>query len=567
MYWFRSSLKLAAFLVPVAAGLVACGTSSEDSVASQELDKINQMQARFAPVVVTADTMTLSEGDKQALQKLLEAAQVIDDLYIRQVWSGNEDLYRGLKETANSPEATELDKARLRYFVLNKGPWSELDNFAPFIPGVPDPKPAGANFYPEDMTREEFEAWVATLSPAEQEEARGFFTLIRRGPDGELQAIGYNHAYLGEIDEVARRLDEAAALTTNESLAEYLRLRAAGFRTNNYYDSDVAWMKVDAPIDVTIGPYETYMDQIFGYKAAFEAYITLRDDEETAKLQIFTDHIQEVENNLPIDAQYRNPKLGALAPIRVVNEILASGDGAHGVRTAAFNLPNDERVTLEYGSKRVMLKNVQEAKFQTTLDPISQRVLPAADLQNVSFNAFFTHILAHEMSHGIGPHEGVRESLKELHAAIEEAKADITGLYMLQYLMDQQIIPGGEQAERELYTTFLASSFRTLRFGVHEAHGRGMAMQVNYLTDKGAFVVNDDGTFAVDFTKIKGGVRDLVHDLLMLEANGDYAGAQKMLNELGVLRPPLDIALAKLTDIPTDIDPVRELPEPPGGAQ
>ncbi len=379
MYRFRSSLKLAAVLVPVAAGLVACGTSSEDSVASQELDKINQMQARFAPVVVTADTMTLTEGDKQALQKLLAAAQVIDDLYIRQVWAGNDDLYQGLKATANSAEATELDKARLRYFVLNKGPWSELDNYEPFIPGVPERKPAGANFYPEDMTREEFEAWVATLSPAEQEDARGFFTLIRRGPEGQLQAIGYSHAYLGEIDEVARRLDEAAALTTNETLAEYLRLRAAAFRTNNYYDSDVAWMKVDAPIDVTIGPYETYMDEIFGYKAAFEAYITLRDDAETAKLQIFTDHIQEVENNLPIDPEYRNPNLGALAPIRVVNEILASGDGAHGVRTAAFNLPNDERVTLEYGSKRVMLKNVQEAKFQTTLDPISQRVLPAAD--------------------------------------------------------------------------------------------------------------------------------------------------------------------------------------------
>src|SRR5207344_3216701 len=259
----------------------------------------------------------------------------------------------------------------------------------------------------------------------------------------------------------------------------------------------------------------TYMDEIFGYKAAFEAYVTLRDDEETAKLKMFADHLQEIENNLPVDPKFRNPKIGALAPIRVVNEVLATGDGAHGVRTAAFNLPNDERVVREYGSKRVMLKNVQEAKFSKILEPIAARVLGSADRAHLSFNAFFTHILAHEMTHGIGPQNGVRASLKELHSAIEEAKADATGLFMLQYLYDHKILPAEEKA---LYTTFLASSFRTLRFGVHEAHGRGMALQFNYLTDKGAFVARPDGTFAVDFAKIKPAVRDLVHDLLTVEA-------------------------------------------------
>jgi len=365
--------------------------------------------------------------------------------------------------------------------------------------------------------------------------------------------VPYSVAYKEDLTRAAKLLEEAAALTPNKSLQDFLRSRAKAFSSNDYYDRDVAWMKLDAPIDITIGPYETYMDEIFGYKAAFEAYVTLRDDEETAKLKMFADHLQEIENNLPLDPKFRNPKIGALAPIRVVNQVIAAGDGAHGVRTAAFNLPNDERIVQKMGSKRVMLKNVQEAKFSKTLEPIAKRVLASGDQGDLSFNAFFTHILAHEMTHGIGPQNNVRQYLKELHSAIEEAKADATGLFMMQYLFDHKLLPA---AEKPLYTTFLASSFRTLRFGVHEAHGKGMALQFNYLMDKGAFVARPDGTFAVDFAKIQPAVRDLVHDLLTIEATGDYAGAKKMLDELGVLRPALQQALSKLTDIPTDIEPI-----------
>ena len=253
-------------------------------------------------------------------------------------------------------------------------------------------------------------------------------------------------------------------------------------------------MDLDAPLDITIGPYETYNDELFGYKAGFEAYITIRDDAETAKLKTFAGHLQEVENNLPIDARYRNPKLGASAPIRVVNEVLAAGDGAHGVRTAAFNLPNDERVIQQKGSKRVMLKNIQEAKFASALVPIAARVLTPGAKEDLSFDYFFTHILAHELSHGIGPHQiqvagratTPRQELKELYSAIEEAKADVTGLFMLQYLFDHKLMDGPGD-ERQLYTTYLASAFRSLRFGVTEAHGKGMAMQFNYFLDKGAF--------------------------------------------------------------------------------
>ena len=519
------------------------------TAAIPDLAELNRMIARFAPAPLRADTAQLSAADRQALAKLLEAARVIDDIFLTQLWSGNPALRDRLRK-----DESPLGKARLHYFELNKGPWSDLDDHAAFLPGVPPRKPPGANFYPQDLTREEFEAWVSRLPKAQQEQARGFFTVIRRGADKALYILPYNQAYEHDLQRASRLLEEAAALTPNASLKEFLRLRAKAFLSNDYYASDIAWMQLDAPIDITIGPYETYNDELFGYKAAFEAYVTLRDDRETAKLKTFADHIQDIENSLPEDPKYRNPKLGALAPIRVVNEILATGDGAHGVRTAAFNLPNDERIVQKMGSKRVMLKNVQEAKFSKTLEPIAGRVLSAQEQRDLSFDWFFTHILAHEMTHGIGPQQNVRQSLKELYSPIEEAKADVTGLFMLQYFFDHKLLPA---SERPLYTTFLASAFRTLRFGVHEAHGKGMALQFNYLTDKGAFVARPDGTFGVDFAKVKGAVRDLVHDLLTIEATGDYARAKKMLDELGVLRPPMAHALDQLKDIPTDIEPVR----------
>jgi hypothetical protein len=519
------------------------------TAAVPDLAELNRMISRFAPAELRADTPQLSAGDRHALVKLLEAARVIDDLFITQLWSGNAALKARLEK-----DTSPLGRARTHYFELNKGPWSDLDNHQAFLPDVPPKKPAGANFYPEDMTRDEFETWVFKLPKDQQEQAKGFFTVIRRDANRQLQIVPYSKEYAAALLHVSRLLDEAAALTPNESLKIFLRLRAKAFLSNDYYESDVAWMKLDAPIDITIGPYETYNDDLFGYKAGFESYVTLRDDRETAKLRTFAEHIQEIENSLPEDPKYRNPKIGALAPIRVVNEMLATGDGAHGVRTAAYNLPNDERIVRAMGSKRVMIKNVQEAKFSKTLEPIAKRVLSSSDQRDLSFEWFFSHILAHEMTHGIGPQDNVRQSLKELHSAIEEAKADVTGLFMLQYLFDHHLMPA---SERQLYTTFLASSFRTLRFGVHEAHGKGMALQFNYLTDKGAFIAKSDGTFAVDQGKIKGAVRDLVHDLLTIEATGDYARAKKMLEELGVLRPAVVQALAKLTDIPTDIEPVR----------
>jgi hypothetical protein len=320
-------------------------------------------------------------------------------------------------------------------------------------------------------------------------------------------------------------------------------------------------MELDASLEPTIGPYEVYEDAWFNAKAAYEAFITVRDDTETQKLGLFGHELQGLENQLPIDAKYRNASLGALAPIRVVNVVFAAGDGNRGVQTAAYNLPNDERVIREKGSKRVMLKNMQDAKFNKVLIPISKIALQAADQGNVAFDAFFTHILMHELMHGLGPHDitvggratTVRQELKDTYSAIEEAKADVSGLWALQKLVDKGTLP--KTMEQTMYTTFLASSFRSIRFGVNEAHGKGVALQLNYFLDHGAAIVNADGTFAVKLDAMKQAVTSLTQEIMTLQAEGSYTKAQQMLKTLGVVRPPVQIVLDRLNDVPVDIAP------------
>jgi hypothetical protein len=512
---------------------------------------------RFALTEVTADASRLSEGDRKALDKIIEAARLMDPLFLRQVWAGNEELKKRL-EADTSREGRD----RLHYFMINKGPWSRLDKDEPFIEGVPHEKPPQANYYPDDMTKDEFNSWAAGLSDEERQRATGFFYTIRRGPDGKLKAVAYADEYREFLEPAARLLNEAAALTANQSLKNFLTARAEAFKSNDYYASDVAWMDLDSPIDVTIGPYETYEDELFSYKAAFEAYVTLRDDAETEKLAKFSQYLQEIENNLPIEERYRNPKLGAASPIRVVDVVFTSGEGNSGVQTAAFNLPNDERVVKEKGSKRVMLKNVQEAKFRQTLTPISGFVLDPAQQAELSFDAFFTHILMHELMHGLGPHNitvngqqtTVRKQLQELYSTIEEAKADISGLFALQYLVDKGVID--RQIERHLYTTFLASTFRSVRFGITEAHGKGMALQFNYLMDEGAIRADEAaGTFSVDPSRIKEATRKLTAEILTLQAEGSYEKAKAMLDKYGVIRPVMQKALDRLGGVPVDIEP------------
>lgn len=558
MKTWKQIVAMAVISIMAAAAPLAQKTSRRQSPAKD--NSLATKIRRFAPTVMTANTTRLSPNDRKALQKIIAAAKVMDPLYLRQVWSGNDALKKKLEA-----DKSAAGRMRLHYFLINDGPWSRLDEKQPFIDGVP-PKPEQANYYPDDITKEEFNSWLSTLSPEEKEKATGYFYTIRRDASGKLKTVPYSEEYREFLEPAAKLLREAAALTTNRTLRDFLNKRAAAFASNDYYDSDVAWMDLDAPIDVTIGPYETYEDELFGYKAAFEAYVTLRDEAESAKLAKFSGYLQELEDHLPIDARYRNPKLGAASPIRVVNEVFSSGEGNSGVQTAAFNLPNDERVVKEKGSKRTMLKNVQDAKFKKTLIPISRVVLEPAQQRNLAFDSFFTHILMHELVHGLGPHSitvngqatTVRLQLKDKYSAIEEAKADMTGLWALQYLIDKGAI--GKQMQQTLYQTYLASMFRSVRFGITEAHGRGMAMQFNYLTDEGAIKFNERvGTFSVDETKIKEAVRKLTSELLTIEAEGSYEKATAILEKYAVIRPPMKSALDKLIGVPVDIEPIFPL--------
>lgn len=529
---------------------------------------LNKMAARFAPVELKADTSMLSAGDRKAIAKLIEAAKIIDVLQLRQRWSGNEALWSALQK-----DKTALGAARLNYFWLNKGPWSIIDDNKSFMPSdyaglnIPAKKPEGANFYPAGATKQALESWMNSLPAKDKEDAQWFFTVIRTGPDGKFKTVKYSDEYKLELEKLAKLLREAASHTDNASLKKFLTLRADAFLSNDYLASDFAWMDLDSPVDVTIGPYETYNDELFGYKAAFEAYVNVRDPKETAKLSFFGNHLQELEDNLPIDPKYRNPKVGAIAPMVVVNQVYGAGDGNMGVQTAAYNLPNDERIISKRGSKRVMLKNIQEAKFESTLKPITKLVLRPADQKDLDFDSFFTHILAHEIMHGLGPHttkvngkdSTPRQDLKDTYSTIEEAKADVTGLWALAYMMDKgqlrDTLGQGELAERKLFNTFLASAFRTLHFGLTDSHARGMAIQLNYLLDKGGFVSHGDGTFSVDFKKIKQAVADLDREFLMIEATGDYARAKAMMDKYIVIRPDVQKALDKMKAVPNDIRP------------
>jgi hypothetical protein len=518
-------------------------------------DELSLKVARFAPTDIAADISGLPPNERQALTHMIRAAQVMDALFLEQVWAGNEAMLLDLIR-----DDSEAGQTRLHYFLLNKGPWSRLDHNEPFIPGAPG-KPASANYYPAGASKEEVDAWIQALPAAEKAQATGFFTVIRRGPDGTFTAVPYSTAYQGELEIAARHLREAAKLTTQPTLRAYLESRAAAFLSNDYYDSDVKWMELDASIEPTIGPYEVYEDEWFNYKAAFEAFITIKDQAESQKLQRFAGSLQDIENNLPIDPRYRNAKLGALAPIAVVNTVFSAGDANRGVQTAAFNLPNDERVIREKGSKRVMLKNNQEAKFTKVLAPISKVALTAGDQPHVAFEAFFTHILMHELMHGLGPHDitvngratTVRLELRDTYSAIEEAKADISGLWALQHLIDNGQLD--QSLQQTMYTTFLASAFRSIRFGINEAHGRGQAIQLNYLLDQGGFRVNDDGTFTVDAGKIRDGVTALTREIMTLQAEGSYEKARALIDRLGVMRPETQRVLDRLTDVPVDIEP------------
>ncbi|MGD9253787.1 MAG: hypothetical protein PVG92_07640 [Holophagae bacterium] len=511
-----------------------CGQPDRDPVDGglQVVTDIDQRRAQFVEKPLTADISHLSAGDREALKHLVAAARVMDEIFRLQAWAGNPAFAVEVSALEGEGSVAAKDYYRIMY-----GPWDRLVHFEPFLGRQPHPE--GAGYYPEDMTAAEFEAWL-DAHPEDREAFTSLHTIIRRFGDG-LAAVRYSEAYAVHLDVAAEHLRAAAAATDNESLRRFLELRAEAFLTDDYYESDKAWMDLDSDIEVVIGPYETYEDHLFGYKAAFESFVCVAQPEDSARLEIFKSQLPFLERNLPIPDEHKNFDRGSESPIRVVDELFTAGDTRAGVQTIAFNLPNDERVREEKGSKKVLLKNIMRAKYDAVLTPIAGRVLSEDEVDRIDFEAFYQFTLHHELSHGIGPGQitvdgrdtEVRLELKDLYSAFEEAKADVLGIYDIYALVESGVMSA--KILDSLPWTYTAGMFRTTRFGVAEAHGLGMVLQANYLLEKGAVELTENGRFRPIPELFEGSFRDLAR--------------------YGSVHPAMAEAIASLTDLPVDIDP------------
>jgi len=545
--------RLFLILLIIAAMMVSCGKKNIQSKADAE--HVTAQVNKFVPVTLTYDTTILDENETLALKKIVQAAQYMDEIFLNQVYSKNPVIRQELMASTDP-----ADKPYQDLFAIMFGPFDRLEEDKPFINS--EPKPAGANFYPESMTKEKFNDWVSA-HPEEKPAFEHTFTTIHCQADGKLIAVPYSETYRQWLEPAATLLNEAAALTKNESLQKFLKSRADAFRSNDYYQSDIDWMDLDSQIEVVIGPYEVYEDKLFGYKAVFESFVTIVDPVESNNLAMVAQHLVELEQSLPIPDQYKNFERGADSPVKVVQEVFSAGDTKAGVQTLAFNLPNDERVREAKGSKKVMLKNIAEAKFNKIYMPIATIVLDESMLPQLSFERWFTHILMHEFTHGLGPGQLTMEDgttttvsklLQETYSAIEECKADVGGMYTYAYLCKKGIFP--TELEPGIYPTFLAGIFRSVRFGAEEAHGRANMIAFNYITEKGGYVYDEQSEkFTVNDEKVRNAVSDLLHDLLMIEATGDYEAAKKLIETYGKMPENMKKVIAKLGHVPVDIKP------------
>jgi len=585
--WSRRSVT--AFMALAAAATLVtsgCGKKSETPREAESdvsfhhiaADSLRYEIGRFAPFQITYDATILSTPEKEALAKLVEAAHVIDEIFLRQVWGGNVAMRDELRTAAESAApGSSLTRDLYHFFRINAGPWIRLEHDMPAIGAMP--KPPGAGYYPEDMSKEEFEGYVAS-HPKEKDALTGYFTRIERAEDGSLKAVPYSVAYGHLLDDAARLLNEAADLLTLEStrsqlangvdyttLAAFLRSRADAFKSNDYFQSDMDWMDVrDNILDVTIGPYEVYEDGLFNYKAAFEAVIGIRNPADSKKLEELKNFLPAMERNLPIPDAMKNVNRGTDSPISVIDVVCAGGDIKAGVHAIAYNLPNDERVREAKGSKKVMLKNISRAKYEKILIPIANIVLDPSQMAQVNFDSYFNSSLLHELSHGLGPgtitlKDGtkttVNQALQTLYSPIEECKADVMGMYNAQFLVQKSVMTR-EDLNRG-YVVFLPGLFRAVRFGLHEAHGKGNMIQYNWFKDQGAIVL-DPATdrYAVVLDKMPEAVRSLTHELCVLEGNGDYAAAAAFVEKWGAVPPEVERIVGKLVNIPTDVEPLYD---------
>jgi hypothetical protein len=548
-------------LAGLAAVLIAAGPA-RGQIATRELPPaelapgltpsgLSARVEQFAPVDLTFDASLLDAHQRIAVRKLVEASDVLNEIFWLQVWPDNLAYRAGLEEVGGA----DLEPAR-EYYDIMAGPWDRLADSEPFL--AVGPKPPGAGYYPADVTQEEIEAWIAA-HPEDREAFTSYYTILER--DGErLVAVPYREAYADRLERAAGLLREAAQHAQNASLADFLDKRAESLVTDDYLASEIAWMQLSGNlVDVTFGPYEVYEDGLMGWKTAYESFIGIKDPGASADLEILVSHLPDLEAALPMDDAYKNPDRSFESPLSVIDVIYTAGDARRGVMTLAFNLPNDPRVSDEYGTKKVMLRNVIDAKFEKVLVPIAESVMEPALAAEIEPRPFTTNVVMHELAHGLGPRlvhgsdESVSVRLGASYSPVEEAKADVVGVLSLAHLADAGVYD--EAFKRQVYISSVAGLFRCVRFGTNEAHGKGCAVQLNHLLDQGAITETGEGLFGIDFGKVHGGYESLARQLLTIEATGDVAGAESLLVEKGTLPPAVEAAIGRTADVPVDIRP------------
>jgi hypothetical protein len=519
--------------------------------------------AQFVPAVLTSDLSTLPPAEKQALDAIIAAARLLDPVFDRQAWTGNPALRAELEQ-----DDTPHGKLVLAYVDLMRGPWDRQDHFKPFA--VHRPHPPGAGFYPEDLTADAFKAYCV-FHPDWKDALESLTTVVVRDGD-QLKAVRYSQAFAEWLKPAAAHLLVAAAATRNRSLTKFLTSRAAAFISDEYRQSDKDWMDLDSRVEPTIGPYETYDDDLLGLKASFESYVTVSDPAASARLARYKRLLPDLERNLPIPIEAHG-KRGGDSPIRVVDLVFSSGEARGSVQTIAFNLPNDEVVRKEKGAKKVLLRNLIETKFDLIMRPLAGKILDPSQLGLLSSEAFFDETLFHELSHSLGPafvkDEATRPpspghprpeveihvALESSYSAIEECKADVTGAYDILYLVKRGELP--RELHDRLLVSYFAGLFRSTRFGVAEAHGKGAAVQVNRFVEEGAARFDPvSRRYTVDLVNLEASIGKLVHDLCMIEWSGDKAAADALLAKYGVTSDPMLAAMSGLDGIPVDVKPI-----------
>ena len=532
-------------------GLSACQSEPAKARASSSTTTdlpIEKKLARYTTVRLTADLAKLSENERKMIPLLIDAARSMDAIFWWQAYGNRDSLLESIKYPGTR-----------RYAEINYGPWDRLDSNAPFIEGI-GPKPAGSGFYPHDMTKEQFEA-AAKRSPAEGKALRSQYTIVRRDSARGLLAVPYHEAYADQVRPAVAKLREAASLADDPGLKRFLELRAKALETDDYQASDLAWLDMkDNTVDVVIGPIETYEDQLFGYKAANEAFVLVKDKEWSSRLARYAAMLPSLQRELPVPLAYKREKPGTDSDLNAYDAVYYAGDANAGSKTIAINLPNDEQVQLQKGTRRLQLKNAMRAKFDKILVPIASELIAEDQQSHVNFDAFFSNVMFHEIAHGLGikntiNRKGtVREALKEQAGALEEGKADILGLFMITKLHQRGELKGQDLDDN--YVTFLASIFRSIRFGASNAHGRANATQLSFFQDRGAFTRDSTaGRYRVDFPKMRAAVDELAGQILRLQGDGDYAGVTSFMAERGRLSAELQQDLARLGSkgIPVDI--------------